>query len=112
MLAILPKARIISFSYDLQATEVTSISIQLNNLLVQDTPNRLDGVSASGAPFVQKKRGNLRHALLDNAYREAAARVDLVGTFPPYHGDSSTSFYYKLALLPTASTYRHDRPSA
>lgn len=112
MLAILPKARIISFSYDLLATQVTLISIHLNNLLVQDTPNRLDGVSASGAPFVQKKRGNLRHALLDNAYREAAARFDLVGTFPPYQGDSSTSFCYELALLLTASTYRHDRPSA
>lgn len=48
---------------------------------MQDTPNQADGVSASGAPFVQKKRGNLRHALLDNAYREAAARlaqIDLV----------------------------------
>ena len=42
-------------------------------------------MSASGAPFVQKKRGNLRHALLDSAYRAAAARIaqiDLVGAAP------------------------------
>jgi hypothetical protein len=52
---------------------------------VQDTPNQADGVSASAAPYVQKKRGNLRHALLDNAYREAAARlaqIDLVRLLP------------------------------
>ena len=51
----------------------------------QDTPHGVDGVSASGAPFVQKKRGNLRHALLDSAYRAAAARIaqiDLVGPTP------------------------------
>lgn len=50
--------------------------------VAQDTPHGVDGVSASGAPFVQKKRGNLRHALLDSAYRAAAARIaqiDLVG---------------------------------
>ena len=51
----------------------------------QDTPHGMDGMSASGAPFVQKKRGNLRHALLDSAYRAAAARIaqiDLVGPAP------------------------------
>ena len=53
--------------------------------VAQDTPHGVDGVSASGAPFVQKKRGNLRHALLDSAYRAAAARIaqiDLVGPTP------------------------------
>ena len=36
---------------------------------------------------MQKKRGNLRHVLLDNAYREATARlaqIDLVGSRPLY----------------------------
>ena len=43
--------------------------------VAQDAPRQADGVSASGAPFVQRKRGNLRHALLDSACRAAAART-------------------------------------
>ena len=61
-----------------------------HQVVLQDTPSAVDGVSASGAPFVQKKRGNLRHALLDNACREATARLaqtDLVGTQPTRIGD-------------------------
>ncbi len=46
-----------------------------------DTPQPPNSVSASGAPFVQKKRAGLHRTLLEHAYHGAAAQaaqLDLV----------------------------------